>query len=174
VTKKDKRPSAENIKQEITEFREQQKTLILATLSETSSAMNEPLASYAPFVEDEDGHFYLLLSALAAHSSNLRQHQNKSGKFSILLIEDESASRNLFARKRLTYECRVTIWPREHPQWQMIIDKLQAAFGKTIEVLAALEDFSLYCLTPEKGNYVRGFGQAYEIQTDQLPKLRTQ
>lgn len=158
MTEKDKLLSAENILQEITQFRGQQKTLILATHS------SRPLASYAPFIEDEHGRFYLLLSGLAAHSANLQLHHGNRSHMSVLLIEDEQASRNLFARRRLTYFCEVDIWTREHPQWQNRIDNFQEKFGKTIDVLAGLNDFNLYCLTPKDGSYVRGFGQAYEIK----------
>ena len=158
--------------EEISQFRQQQKTLILASQSSTASQEMQPLASYAPFIEDEAGHFYLFLSSLASHSVNLKYHQDEQSKLSVLLIEDEQLSRNLFARKRLTYSCTVSIWPREHPQWQEKIDKFREKFGKTIEVLSALGDFNLYCLTPSEGNYVRGFGQAYELKEGRHPSLR--
>lgn len=148
---------------EIKSFRQQQ-TLILASHSEE----NEPLASYAPFIEDETGCFFLLLSDLAHHSANLRHHKQQQDCVSVLLIEDEQNARNLFARKRLNYSCQVNIVSREQPQWQQKITMLQQKFGKTIDVLAGLEDFKLYCLTPQKGNYVRGFGQAYELDNTEI------
>ena len=149
----------DDLRKEIQLFRQQQKTLMLASQSENK----QPLASYAPFIEDDQGRFFLLLSGLAAHSANLYYHQHQQSTLSVLLIEDEQAARNIFARKRLTYSCTVSIWSREHAQWQEKISVLQDKFGKTVEVLAALGDFSLYCLTPQQGNYVRGFGQAYEL-----------
>lgn len=151
----------ESLCEEIRCFRQQQKTLILAS----QSPDNHPLASYAPFIEDDEGNFYLLLSGLASHSINLQNHQSEHTTLSILLIEDEQTARNLFARKRLNYTCQVTSWSKKHPQWQGKIAELQEKFGKTIEVLAALSDFKLYCLSPIKGQYVRGFGQAYELKT---------
>lgn len=157
--------TVKDIMAEIADFRQQQKTLILAT----SSSEQQPLASYAPFIEDNEGRFYLLLSALAEHSVNLHQHQSEQGRMSVLLIEDEHSCRNLFARKRLSYQCEVDIWSREHSQWQSIIKRLQEQFGKTIEVLAGLGDFKLYQLTPKQGNYVRGFGQAYELDDAKVP-----
>ncbi len=168
MTKENNPMTAQMIAQEISNFRQQQKTLILATLS-TAPSNHQPLASYAPFIEDEAGNFYLLLSGLAAHSTNLQHHQTEQSQVSVLLIEDEKTSRNLFARKRLTYICEVSVWSREHPQWQTMIDRLQAKFGKTIDVLAGLGDFNLYCLMPGQGNYVRGFGQAYELKDAKLP-----
>lgn len=165
MIKKDKLPSAEKITAEIAGFRQQQQTLILAT----HSLKHQPLASYAPFLEDEAGNFFLLLSNLAAHSVNLQQHQADQSRLSVLLIEDEQTSRNLFARKRLSYLCEVELWSREHPQWQDRIGRLEEKFGKTIAVLARLGDFNLYCLTPKQGSYVRGFGQAYELEDALYP-----
>ena len=155
------------INNEVREFRQQHATLILSTCSEEQ----QTLASYAPFVEDDEGHFYLLLSGLASHSSNLRYHEKQNRPVSVLLIEDEQQTRNLFARKRLTYSCDVTVWTREHVQWDAIIEMMQKKLGKTIEVLAGLGDFNIYCLNPGKGNYVRGFGQAYELNQEHLPQL---
>ena len=137
----------DDLRKEIQLFRQQQKTLVLASQSENK----EPLASYAPFIEDDQGRFFLLLSGLAAHSANLYYHQEQQNTLSVLLIEDEQAARNIFARKRLTYSCTVSIWSREHPQWQEKIVALKDKFGKTIEVLAGLGDFNLYCLTPQQG-----------------------
>lgn len=173
MSKKERQLTEEMLLEEISQFRQQQKTLILASLSSGASQGLQPLASYAPFIEDEAGHLYLFLSGLASHSVNLKHHQDKQSMLSVLLIEDEQVSRNLFARKRLSYSCTVSIWPREHPQWQGKIDKFQDKFGKTIELLSSLGDFNLYCLTPAEGNYVRGFGQAYELKDAKHPALKT-
>lgn len=172
MQKKEKIITEKMILEEISKFRQQQKTLILASQSLDVSNEQQPLASYAPFVEDEAGNFYVFLSGLAQHSMNLKSHQDTQSQLSILLIEDEQSSRNLFARKRLSYSCTVSLWPREHPQWQEKIDQLQHRFGKTIEVLASLGDFNLFCLTSVAGNYVRGFAQAYELVNAIKPVLR--
>ena len=166
MSKEKNDPDPEMINNEVREFRRQHATLILSTCSKE----HQPLASYAPFIEDEEGHFYLLLSGLANHSSNLQHHEEQNNPVSVLLIEDEQQSRNLFARKRLTYSCDVSVWSREHAQWDTIIEMMQKKLGKTIDLLAGLGDFNLYCLTPGEGNYVRGFGQAYELAQDHLPE----
>ena len=172
MPKKERVLTKEMILDEISLFRQTQKTLILATQTPSDSDIQLPLASYAPFIEDSEGNFYLFLSGLAHHSVNLKHHSDTQSQFSILLIEDEQSSRNLFARKRLNYSCTVSIWSRNHPKWQEKVDKFQETFGKTIEVLAGLGDFNLYCLTPSEGNYVRGFGQAYELKEGKEPVLR--
>ncbi len=173
MPKKDKIMTQAQLIEEINKFRQQQKTMILASHSSKESKRCQPLASYAPFIED-DGCFYLFLSGLASHSKNLEAHQDEISNVSVLLIEDEQDARNIFARKRLNYSCQVSIWPRTHPQWQERIEKLQDRFGKTIEVLSSLGDFNLYCLTPEEGHYVRGFGQAYALKDGKTPVLINQ
>src|SRR5574343_191925 len=82
---------------EIREFRDTCRTLQLATVD----ADGQPNASYAPFVLLEDG-YYVLISTIARHARNLLQVP----RVSLMLIEDESTSRELFARKRLTFDAR--------------------------------------------------------------------
>lgn len=153
--------------EEIAAFRAQQQTLLLATCSEQGQLLN----SYAPFVETKTAQFYLLLSDMAEHSQNLHYHEHTQTLFSIMLIEDEAACRNVFARKRLTYQCRVQRINREQSKWQPAIETLQQKFGKTIELLSSLADFNLYFLTPQTGNYVRGFGQAYPLDSEGVPVI---
>ena len=91
--------------------------------------------------------------------TNLQSHK----QLSILFIEDEQQCRNFFARKRLTYQCQAEVIARNHPDWQTVVTQLQNKLGKTVELLAGMDDFNLYCLQPLAGTYVRGFGQAYAI-----------
>lgn len=157
--------TSEQLFKEVKFLRQEQKSLLLASCSSN----NDPLASYAPFVEDEQGQFYLLLSDIASHSTNLKQHHKDHKKLSVLLIEDEINSRNVFARKRLSYECSVSLLSKEQEYWQTIIDSLQKKFGRMIDLLVTLNDFNLYCLTPVKGTYIRGFGQTYELKDAKYP-----
>ena len=82
---------------EIREFRDGCRTLQLATVDSEGN----PNASYAPFVLQEDG-YYVLISEIARHARNLQQVP----KVSLMLIEDETGARELFARKRLTTTSR--------------------------------------------------------------------
>jgi putative heme iron utilization protein len=158
------------LKEEITQFIQQQQTLMIASLSHSLSTEKWPLASYAPFVENK-GDFYLLLSDLAHHSDNLKQHQATQCPLSILLIEDEKNTRNLFARKRLSYSCNIQIVSRKNQQWQQNIDLLHHKLGSTVSLLSSLTDFNLYCLHPILGHYIRGFGQAYTLEFDDNQQL---
>ncbi len=159
-----KLPAADELQAEIDEFRQQQQTLMLATNSDAWLAE----VSYAPFIEDEHGHFYLLLSGLSSHSQNLHSHILQQAPVSVMLIQDEQDSRNLFARKRLSYSCKVQLLVREDPRWQDIIGRMEKKLGKTVKLLAGLGDFSLFALQPQQGSYIRGFAQAFKLQGQQI------
>ena len=138
-------------------------SLLLATVN----AKGEPNASYAPFVRDEAGAFYIFVSGLSRHTANLRAHPGVS----VLLIEEESQARQVFARQRLTYECEASAVPREEVIWEAMMARLRERFGDIIGVLAGLPDFVLFRLEPRSGSFVIGFGQAYRLSGERLETL---
>ncbi|MEB3313462.1 MAG: pyridoxamine 5'-phosphate oxidase family protein [Cyanobacteriota bacterium] len=72
----------------------QLKSLMLATVNPDGS----PQASYAPYLMDADRQFYIFVSGLSAHTANLL----RTGQASVLLIQDEGQSPQVFARQRLS------------------------------------------------------------------------
>jgi putative heme iron utilization protein len=148
------------------QFPEHLQSIILSTVSEDGF----PHSSYAPFVIDEAKNIYILASDLASHT----QHLRSSGKASVLFIAEESKTPQIFARTRLTFNCKVTIIERETTQWESIVDQLQARFGEIVGMLRGLMDFHLFKLTPTQGQFVMGFGQAYQISGEQLDILTHQ
>lgn len=133
----------------------------------TANSEGIPHASYAPFVMDADKNFYIFVSELANHASNLKA----TGKTSFLLIEDEAKSKNIFGRKRLTFECSATQIERATQEWNRIADMLQERFGSIVETLRNLGDFQIFKITPQEGLFVIGFGGAYKISGDDLNNL---
>ncbi len=145
---------------EVREFRDSRQTLQLATIS----ADGIPNATYAPFAFDSKA-YYILVSDLAAHGQNLKKNRNVS----ILMIEDESECKNIYARKRLTFDTRAELVEKQTEGWTQGVKALKARFGEIIDNLSQLGDFNLYRLVPESGRYVKGFGQAFVISgTDML------
>lgn len=130
------------------------KTLSLSTLA----AENQPAISYAPYVRIE-GNYFIFVSELSEHT----QHLMARPCCSIMFIEDEEKSRNLFARERLLYDCAVTEEDRYSEAGLSILDKLEEEQGQTVSMLKQLADFKLFRLSPIKGRYVVGFGKAYNI-----------
>ena len=144
---------------EIQAFKQQMKTILLSTVD----AEGNPNVSYAPFVI-HNGEYQVLISTIARHARNLLEVP----KVSLMLIEDESQSREIFARRRLTFDASARIVERHSAEWEEAIQALKARHGDTISNLAKLEDFKLFCFKPEKGLFVKGFGQAFQVSTYDL------
>ena len=125
---------------EIREFRDGCRTLQLATVD----GEGNPNASYAPFVLQEDG-YYVLISEIARHARNLQQVP----KVSLMLIEDETGARELFARKRLTFDAVAEVVARDDERWSQAIAALEGRFGDIVKGLSNLKDFVLFRLKPE-------------------------
>ncbi|CAM3759611.1 Pyridoxamine 5'-phosphate oxidase [Vibrio aerogenes CECT 7868] len=147
---------------EIQEFRSRCQTLQLATTDE----QHDPHVSYAPFVYNEAGYF-VLISLVARHARNLQVNP----QLSMMMIEDETSSKLLYARKRLTFSATASLVERDSPLWERVISQLNERFGNIIENLSQMKDFKLYQLTTAQGLYVKGFGQAYQVSDDDLIDL---
>ncbi len=133
----------------------------------TASADGIPQASYAPFLIDADKKIYIYISGLSAHTANLKQ----TGRVSVLFIEDEAETKEIFARRRLTYECTAAILPRDTTQWQTLIDRFEQRFGQVIGLMKGLPDFQIFQLQPQAGQFVMGFGAAYRVGSQDLNSL---
>ena len=140
------------------------KTLLMSTVS----AEGVPDASYSPFVRMEDDYFYVYVSGLSRHTSNLEA----TGVVSLLFVEDERNANQLFARRRLSFDCRVRLIPRDSAKWKDVMENFSRTFRDVIDVIQPLGDFKLFCIAPKSGVYVRGFGQAYRFTGATLEKFQ--
>ncbi len=136
------------------------KTLLMSTVS----AEGVPNASYSPFVRTEDDCFYVYVSALSRHTSNLEA----TGLVSLLFVEDERDAKRLFARRRLSFDCRAELIARESARWHEAMEVFSRKFGEVVDLIQPLRDFKLFRITPETGIYVKGFGRAYRISGGNL------
>lgn len=127
----------------------------------------QPQASYAPYVIDDRHQIYIFTSGLSAHTDNL----HATGLASVLLIEDEAAAPQVFARQRISYDCRAALLPRGNHSWDVIADRFEQRFGEIISMLRSLEDFQIFCLSPQGGRFVMGFGAAYAVDPQHLGQL---
>lgn len=155
-----KRPerTPDEILGELTELRESQRSVVLATVGPEGY----PEASYAPYVCDEWDNFYIFVSRLARHTHNLETDRRAS----LLFIEPEDSARQIFARRRLTYRCEVQPIASDAPEWGARLILMQRRFGAVMDKLSRLSDFQLFRLAPLEVRYVRGFGQAFQWQRD--------
>ena len=130
-------------------------TLFLSTITKEG----QPNASYAPFILDSEGCFYIFVSQLASHTHDLLN----SSLITILLAEDEKDTRQIFARKRASYFCQPHIIESTNEHYLALLDQFEARFGGVMNLLRTLPDFILFKLTPTTGHFVQGFGKAYKI-----------
>ena len=126
-----------------------------------------PNASYTPFVMDAEKRLYIYVSGLATHTKNIEINP----QLSVLFIEDEAQTKQIFARRRLSFDCDANLLIRDTPEWIEIVEKFQEKFGEIIEMLRSLPDFRIFQLTPTRGRFVIGFGAAYQISGDNLNQL---
>lgn len=142
-------------------------TEFTSIMMSTVSQEGIPDASYAPFVIDDDKNIYIYVSGLATHTQNIHNHPFVS----VLFIEDEVKTKQIFARRRLNFNCTANLLERESEKWQQIVDKFQIRFGELISTLRSLPDFRIFQLTPKNGRFVIGFGAAYNISSDNINQL---
>lgn len=138
-------------------------SIIISTVNEEG----KPHTSYVPFIMDEQKKIYFLASELAIHTRHLLQNS----PVSVLFIEDEAKTQQIFARCRLNFSCEVKEIKRDHVQWQAIIAQLENRFGEIVTMISSLQDFHLFQLIPQQGRFVSGFGGIYQISGDNLEVL---
>ncbi|MEH6443608.1 MAG: pyridoxamine 5'-phosphate oxidase family protein [Oceanospirillaceae bacterium] len=126
--------------------------LLLSTVNEQA----QPLASFAPYVE-EQGSFYIFVSELAQHTQNMAKQRVAS----VMFIESEESAKNLYARQRAVIQVSVHL-VTDKELIDQLFTKMELAHGKTINLLRGLADFKMLELRPEQGRYVVGFGKAYD------------
>ena len=138
-------------------------SIIIGTIDEKG----KPHTSYAPFIIDKHKNIYFLASELAIHTSHLLQNSHAS----VLFIEDEEKTQQIFGRCRLNFSCGVTEIKRNDPQWKEITDKLEHRFGEIVTMISSMQDFHLFQLSPQEGRFVMGFGGIYELSGENLEVL---
>ena len=147
-------------------LRASRRSLQLATLD----GDGRPHCGYAPFVFDEsagDGAFVIFTSQLSVHTRDLLATRQAG----VMLIADEVESTEVFARTRASYDCRVEVIERDDNTYNNLLQALQERQGKMIGLLKTLSDFVLFRLVPASGQFVMGFGQAYELHGPALDQF---
>ncbi len=142
----------QQLQPEIDRLHQECLSLIMATVNTN----NAPHASYTPFVFVNQ-QFYVLISGLTLHT----RHLLANPALDIMLIEDESKAKNIYARARLNYRATATRVNKDSEEYKNLIPALSSRVGKTVLLLDKLDDFSLFRITPTKGTLVLGFGKAY-------------
>ena len=130
----------------------------------TVGADGVPHCGYTPYLHRGPSNFYIFVSQLAAHTRNLLAN----GTVAIMIIADEHATSQIFARARVNYLCEAKRIPPDSPDFASVMDEYQQRHGKMAGLLRQLPDFVLFQLQPISGQFVMGFGQAYTLTGDDL------
>ncbi len=134
------------------ELLKNQKTCFMSTIDEN----NFPQASYAPYVINENK-MYIYISQITEHYKNLMNN----GKVSVMIIEDESSSEILFARKRVSFigeAKKVDTVPN------YVLEKLDENHSKKMMDVLKGFDFNFFEIDLLKGRLVEGFGKAFDLK----------
>ena len=139
----------------LNEFLETLQSLTISSLDENKN----PFSSYAPFVK-HNHKYYVYLSLMAKHSSNLTQNKIAS----IFFCEDEKDCKNIFGKKRVSIQCNVQRLEQNTKNETLILDQFRNKFGsEMVNMLHKMGDFYLFEFTPFYGEAVFGFGKAYNL-----------
>lgn len=128
-------------------------TLSLGTLN----PVKQPEVSLVPFLY-HDSCFWIFVSQLSAHT----QHLLERPEASVLIYDNQNSPKNCFAVERVNAQCAVRCEDAAETKAQ-ILDAMTEKLGETVSLLRQLGDFSLFALKPEKGRFIAGFGQAFDI-----------
>jgi heme iron utilization protein len=142
----------------LNEFLEPIKSLTISSLDDKGY----PFSSYAPFVK-YNHKYYVYLSLMAKHSSNL----TKNKMASIFFCEDEQDCKNIFGKKRVSIQCETRRLEQNNQEETDVLNEFRNKFGNDmVDMLHKMGDFYLFEFTPFYGEAVFGFGKAYNLGGD--------
>jgi len=153
-----KRISIEDAQKEMVPFLKNIQSVLLSTVDKEC----EPFVSYSPFVEDEEGNFYVFISTAVKHSHNI----NATRKAHIMFLEDESATDHIYARRRMYFKANAEPFEEDDPREEKIHELFKKRFADKVSFFSMMKDSRFYKLTPKEGNFVLGFGAAFKISDD--------
>lgn len=144
------------VKKEIEAFKSAFGSVCLATLD----AKGEVLCSYAPLIQTKNGD-YIYISEVGSHYASIKTNPNN---IEVLFLEDESKAASVILRKRLRFRVKAAFIERG-AEFDSIYDEFERQTGGSggIKTIRTMLDFHLIKLNYKNGSFVKGFGQAYNI-----------
>lgn len=152
------------------QFLNSRRSIMLSTVSPEGELETSAL----PCVWLNPQELVVWVSELAPHTRNLLAMtasadaqnsalKNSTGRVSGLLVADEQATPELFARERISLQLAVSLFDGDARAPALRL--MRESFGEIMEVLAGLPDFHAFKLRVVGGRYVRGFGAAYAFES---------
>jgi len=145
------------ISKELLSFKTSFGSLTLASLSPEGEVM----CSYAPYIHSKKGDF-IYISEVSEHFANLKANPQN---VEVMFLEDECKAASVILRKRLRYKTCVSFVARTDPLFDEVYDEFEEQSGGSggIKTIRNMQDFHLLKLRFKQGRFVKGFGQAYDI-----------
>ncbi len=132
-----------------------QKTILLTASGES----DQPEMGVTPFIQHGDA-LFIYPSRLSAHVRAVLAR----GQGQFLLIEDEQAAQNIWARVRLKFDADIDEIARWDALFATLCDAFAAAHGPTMGLIRDFTDFHMLRLRPRSGILVTGFARAYRVE----------
>ena len=132
-----------------------QKTILLTARGE----FDQPEMGVTPFIQHGDA-LFIYPSRLSAHVRAVLAR----GQGQFLLIEDEQAAQNIWARVRLKFDADIDEIARQDAKFAPLCDAFATAHGPTMGLIRDFTDFHMLRLRPRSGVLVTGFARAYRVE----------
>lgn len=152
------------VEKEMQEFMQEFNSVCLASLS----PKGEVVCSYAPFIQTKWGNF-IYISEVSEHFTNIKAHPKN---IEIMFLEDESKAASAILRKRLRFRTEASFIERGE-FFDKVYDEFEKKTGGAggIKTIRTMLDFHLIKFEFKKGRFVKGFGQAYDIEEGKIKHL---
>lgn len=111
-----------------------------------------------PFIIEQQS-FYIFTSELSAQTKAILAGQPAQ----FMIVADEQASQNIWARQRLIFQAARVVIARDDPEFDRLCDQIGDQHGPVMALIKPFQDFHLIRLTPIAGRLVLGFAAAYHL-----------
>ncbi len=150
------------VRKDLQVFKDSCHSVCLASVSKDGKA----IASYAPYI-DFEGRNYIYISEVAEHFDSIKNNPNN---IEVMFLQDESKAKSVIVRVRLRYRAEASFVERDSSEFNGAFDKFEIVTGGSggIKTIRNMRDFHLVRLDFKEGRFVKGFGQAYDINGDDI------
>ncbi|RAX51711.1 HugZ family heme oxygenase [Helicobacter sp. 16-1353] len=152
----------EGVKADIKAFVESCGSVCIASIAKDGRA----IASYAPCIAYK-GKYYIYISEVAEHFESISANPKN---LEIMFLQDEAKAKSVILRARLRYRSEAEFVERGSEEFEGAFDEFERKTGGSggIKTIRKMSDFYLVRLEFKSGRFVKGFGQAYDINGENI------
>lgn len=152
----------EAVKKDMDLFKDSCHSVCIASINKEGRA----IVSYAPYISFDNKN-YIYISEVAEHFDSIKSNPNN---LDIMFLQDECKAKSVILRVRLRYSSEANFVSRDSLEFENVFDEFERVTGGSggIKTIRKMKDFHLIRLEFKKGRFVKGFGQAYDIENDKI------